>query len=84
MRLAVLDVLRGAAIAATQDRGAPERHRAIFPGLLAAVVGGGVLVWLFGGPFSLAFHVVEYEAIAAGSGWVGFRLGHARGRHERR
>lgn len=49
-----------------------------------AVVGGGVAVWAFGGLFSLAFHVLEYVVVAGASGWTGYKVGHARGRHQGR
>jgi hypothetical protein len=51
---------------------------------LALIVVGGLLVWVFGGLFRLAFHIFEYAALAIVSGWVGYKLGHLRGRRERR
>ena len=51
---------------------------------LAVVVVGGLLVWAFAGLFVLAFHIFEYAALALVAGWLGYKLGHARGRRERR
>jgi len=52
--------------------------------IVGAVVVGGLLVWAFAGIFDLAFHIFEYVAIALVAGWVGYKLGHAAGRHEGR
>ena len=55
----------------------------VLAGLVLIVV-GGLLVWVFGGLFRLAFHIFEYAALAIVSGWVGYRIGQFRGRHGRR
>jgi len=52
--------------------------------LVAAVIIGGVAFWAFGGLVHLALHIAELVAVGAASGWVGYRLGHVRGRHQRR
>jgi hypothetical protein len=52
--------------------------------LVAVVVVGGILVWAFGGLVHLALHIAELVAVAAASGWAGYRLGHVRGRHQAR
>ncbi len=52
--------------------------------LAMAVVAGAVLVWAFGGLFSLAFHIAEYVALALAAGWAGYKVGYARGEHRRR
>jgi hypothetical protein len=48
--------------------------------VLGIIVVGGVLLWAFAGVVSLAFHIAEYVAIGAIAGWLGYKLGHARGR----
>jgi hypothetical protein len=48
--------------------------------IVVAIVIGGLLVWAFAGLLSVAFHIVEYVAIALVAGWAGYKLGHARGR----
>jgi hypothetical protein len=48
--------------------------------ILVAIVVGGLLVWAFAGVVSVAFHIAEYVALALVAGWVGYKLGHARGR----
>jgi hypothetical protein len=48
--------------------------------ILVAIVVGGLLVWALAGVLSVAFHIVEYVAIALVAGWLGYKLGHARGR----
>jgi Na+/glutamate symporter len=52
--------------------------------VLGALVVGGLLVWVFAGFVSFAFHVAEYVALAAAAGWVGYKLGYARGRRHHR
>jgi hypothetical protein len=48
--------------------------------VLGIIVVGGVLLWAFAGVVSLAFHIAEYVAVGAIAGWLGYKLGHARGR----
>lgn len=48
--------------------------------ILVAIIVGGLLVWAFAGVLSVAFHIAEYAAIALVAGWVGYKLGHSRGR----
>lgn len=52
--------------------------------LVAIIVVGGILVWAFGGLVHLALHIAELVAVGAAAGWAGYRLGHARGRHQAR
>ena len=52
--------------------------------LVAAVIVGGVAFWAFGGLVHLALHIAELVAVGAAAGWVGYRLGQVRGRHQRR
>jgi hypothetical protein len=54
-------------------------HRSLL-GVLAVIVVGGLCLWAFTGLFSLAFHVGEFVAVAIAAGWVGYKLGHFRGR----
>jgi hypothetical protein len=51
-----------------------------FWAILVAIVVGGLLVWAFAGVLSVAFHIAEYVALALVAGWVGYKLGHSRGR----
>jgi hypothetical protein len=51
---------------------------------LGVIVVAGLLVWAFAGLFVLAFHIFEYAALAVVAGWLGYKLGHFRGRRERR
>ncbi len=48
--------------------------------VLGIIVVGGVLLWAFAGVLSLAFHIAEFVAVGAIAGWLGYKLGHARGR----
>jgi hypothetical protein len=48
--------------------------------VLGIIVVGGVLLWAFAGVVSLAFHIAEYVAVGAIAGWLGYKLGHFRGR----
>jgi hypothetical protein len=50
--------------------------------IVAAVVVGGVALWLFAGIFSHVFRLFEYAAVALVAGWVGYKLGHFQGRHQ--
>ena len=49
---------------------------------LAVIVVGGLLIWAFAGLFELAFHIFEFAALALVAGWVGYKIGHAVGRHD--
>jgi hypothetical protein len=42
-----------------------------------------VAIWVFAGVFLFALHIAEYVALALVAGWVGYRIGHARGRRAR-
>jgi len=48
--------------------------------VVAGIVVAGLVIWAFWGVVSLAFHVAEYALIALVAGWVGYKIGHARGR----
>jgi hypothetical protein len=54
--------------------------KSLFWGTLALVVLAGLFVVLFGSVVDFAFHVLEYVALALAAGWVGYKVGHARGR----
>jgi len=60
-------------------RGRRRARRGLWT-VAAALVIGGLFVWLFAGLFSLAFHVGEYVALALVAGWVGYKLGFFNGR----
>ena len=51
-----------------------------FWAIMVAIVVGGLLVWALAGVLSVAFHIAEYAALALVAGWVGYKLGHSRGR----
>ena len=79
-RTASLPATRGgkAKTAAEAKRGMTAKQ-ALWGGLFLVVVAG--VVWVvFGSLFSLAFHLFEYAVVAVAAGWLGYRLGHARGR----
>jgi hypothetical protein len=48
--------------------------------VLGVIVVGGVLLWAFAGVVSLAFHIGEFVVVAGVAGWLGYKLGHIRGR----
>jgi len=52
----------------------------LFLTVVGVIVVAGVALWAFGGVFDLAFHIAEYVVLAIAAGWVGYKLGHARGR----
>ena len=83
-QMAALSNGRSSATLATREPDAPAPGRrsgmGSFGAILVAIVVGGLLVWAFAGVLSVAFHIVEYVAIALVAGWIGFKLGHARGR----
>ena len=47
-----------------------------------SIVVGGVLLWAFSGVVSLAFHIAEFVAVGGIAGWLGYKLGHSRGRRD--
>jgi hypothetical protein len=49
---------------------------------VGTIVVGGVALWIFGGLFSHVFHLFEYAVVAVVAGWIGYKMGHAQGRHE--
>ncbi len=61
-------------------RGRRAGKRRLFWPVVAAIAVGAVAVWVFAGIFLFALHVAEYVALALVAGWVGYRIGHARGR----
>ncbi|HUC14443.1 MAG TPA: hypothetical protein VMS00_08320 [Acidimicrobiales bacterium] len=68
-----------------REGGADRSGRGMSPvwPVLGIIVVGGVLLWAFAGVVSLAFHIGEYVAVGAIAGWLGYKLGHARGRRSR-
>lgn len=63
-------------------RSRPSGMKALFA-IVGVVVVAGLAVWLFAGIFDLAFHLFEYAAIAVIAGWIGYKVGHMRGRRHR-
>lgn len=52
--------------------------------IVVAVVVIAAVAWLASGVVSAVLHGLELALIAAVAGWVGYRIGHFRGRHEHR
>jgi hypothetical protein len=50
--------------------------------LIAGLLALGAAVWLLSGLAFALLHVLELLVVAGGAGWVGYRLGHWRGRHQ--
>jgi hypothetical protein len=48
--------------------------------IVGVVVVGAVLLWVFSGVISLAVHIGEFVVVGAIAGWVGYKIGHLRGR----
>jgi hypothetical protein len=62
-----------------------RRRRPLATAGLVAVVVVAVLAatWLLIGAFFAALRIVELAVVAVAAGWVGYRVGHWRGRRER-
>ena len=73
----------GPMVAARDHSPQPARERSgkrrFFWPVVGAVLVGAVAVWVFSGVFLFALHIAEYVALALVAGWVGYRLGRARG-----
>lgn len=52
--------------------------------IVVAVVVIAAVAWLASGVVSVVLHGLELALIAAVAGWIGYRIGHFRGRYERR
>jgi hypothetical protein len=80
-RPASLPDTRADQVSPREERGERGR-RAMSPiwPVLGVIVVAGVLLWAFAGVLSLAFHIGEFVAVGAIAGWLGYKLGHARGR----
>ena len=53
--------------------------------ILMALLAIGAAIWILAGVVFTILHVVELVAVAAGAGWVGYKIGHFQGsRHPRR
>jgi Flp pilus assembly protein TadB len=57
--------------------------RRLFWPVVGAIAIVAVAIWVFAGVFLFALHIAEYVALALVAGWVGYRVGHARGRRAR-
>jgi hypothetical protein len=77
-RSSQLPATREPAAGGDSERG--RRGPGFFWALLAAIVVGALVIWAFWGVVSLAFHVAEFVLLALVAGWVGYKVGHARGR----
>lgn len=64
---------------------APRRHRPLATVALVAVVVLAALLaaWVLAGAFFAILRIVEIVAVGFAAGWVGYRVGHWRGQHER-
>jgi hypothetical protein len=83
--VAALSNGRAAPALATREPDGPPARRtskgtSSFWAILVAIVVGGLVVWAFAGVVSVAFHIAEYVALALVAGWIGYKLGHSRGR----
>ncbi len=58
----------------------PAGKRRLFWPVVGAIAVVAVAIWVFAGVFLFALHIAEYVALALVAGWVGYRIGHARGR----
>lgn len=76
---------RGEAVSVVEP-GPPPRHRERRPlatallvvvALIAVVAG----VWLVAGVVFALLRIIEVVAVAVAAGWIGYRVGHWRGRH---
>lgn len=53
--------------------------------ILMALLAIGAAAWILAGVVFTILHVLELVAVAAGTGWVGYKIGHFRGsRHPHR
>ena len=52
-------------------------------GVVVAVIVIGLVAWAVAGIVFALLHVLELAAVALAAGWVGYRVGHYRGRHPR-
>jgi hypothetical protein len=58
-----------------------SHHLLVMVGILLAV---GAALWLLAGVAFAVIRLLELIVVAAGAGWAGYRVGHWRGRHDRR
>ena len=68
--------------------GAPTRHHSLTGSLVlavAALLAIGAAIWILVGVVFTVLRLFELVVVAAGAGWVGYKIGHFRGsRHPRR
>jgi len=65
---------------AAEEAPRDRRGTSTFWAVVLVLVVGGLLLWAFAGVVSIAFRIGEYVLLALAAGWVGYKLGHARGR----
>ena len=73
--------------AAPSPSDTPRRHRRRGGSLVLALMvllAVGAAAWILVGVVFTVLHVLELIAVAAGSGWVGYRIGHFRGSRQPR
>ena len=51
--------------------------------VLLVLLAVGAAVWILAGLVFTVLHLLELFAVAAGAGWVGYRIGHFRGSRRR-
>ncbi|MGI8984366.1 MAG: hypothetical protein ACR2HM_07525 [Acidimicrobiales bacterium] len=83
----ICDVLEPTPVPAGPSRGRPARRRGgaganLVVVAIVAVVGFVVLGWVVAAFFA-ALRILELVAVAAGAGWVGWKLGVREGRRRR-
>jgi hypothetical protein len=67
---------------APSPSGTRRRHRSLGGSLmfsLMVLLAIGAAVWILVGVVFTVLHVLELVAVAAGAGWVGYRIGHFKG-----
>lgn len=75
------------ATAAPSPSDTPRRHRRRGGSLVLALMvllAVGAAAWILVGVVFTILHVLELIAVAAGAGWVGYRIGHFRGSRQPR
>jgi hypothetical protein len=81
------DLGHGAGTVTVVDPGQAARrpHRPVATALLVlvALIAVAAAVWVVVGVVFALLRIIEVVAVAAAAGWIGYRVGHWRGRHGR-
>lgn len=65
----------------TNPRSGAGRGGVSLVGVIVALIAIGAVIWVVSGVVFSLLHVIELAAVALIAGWVGYRIGHYRGRH---